>query len=65
MLLIRRTNGTRYFSFRKRTKMDKVNELKQEIIELEDTSKGLMEELNEVKILEENIKEKVKSIETQ
>ncbi len=65
MLLIRRTNGTRYFSFRNRTKMDKVNELKQEIIELEDTSKGLMEELNEVKILEENIKEKVKSIETQ
>jgi ABC-type amino acid transport substrate-binding protein len=63
ILLIKRNHM--HFSFKRRFKLDEVNELKQEIIELEDTSKSLMDELNEIKILEENIKEKVKKIETQ
>lgn len=40
-----------------------VEELQEEIEELEDTSKGLMEELNDVKNLEKDIKEKIKNIE--
>jgi hypothetical protein len=62
ILLLRQKHG--HFSLRRHAKLDAVEELKEEIIELEDTSKGLMYELNEVKALEENIKEKIKKIET-
>ena len=53
----------RRFTFRRHSHLDEVKELKEEMLELEDTSKGLIEELNNVKILEEDIKEKIKKIE--
>ena len=60
-MLIKRRKG--YFPLMRHKKMDEVSQLKEEILELEDTSKGLMDELNNVKLLEEDIKEKIKKIE--
>jgi septation ring formation regulator EzrA len=61
ILLIKRKRG--HFLRSNHRKIDAVNELKEEIQELEDTSRGLRDELNDVKALEENIKEKIKNIE--
>jgi predicted nucleic acid-binding Zn-ribbon protein len=44
-------------------KAEKVNALEEEIAELEHTSANLIEELRDVKNLEQDIKEKIKSIE--
>lgn len=51
-----------YFPFRYSRKTNAVSELKEEIAELESTSAGLMDELNHVKDLEQDIKEKIKDI---
>jgi hypothetical protein len=63
ILLVKRKHV--HLSFKRHSKINEVNELKEEITELEDASKDLMDELNEIKALEENIKEKVKKIESQ
>lgn len=57
---LRRRSG--YFPFRYSRKTNAVSELKEEIAELESTSAGLMDELNHVKDLEQDIKEKIKDI---
>jgi uncharacterized protein YoxC len=44
-------------------KTSKLNELEKEIEQLEDASKGLISELEDVKGLEKEIKEKIKNIE--
>ena len=46
---------------RKEIGTNMISELEQEIIELEHTSEGLIEELNEVKALEQDIKDKLKN----
>lgn len=62
ILFLRRRQG--YFPSRFSRKKHAVEELQEEIAELEDTSQGLIHELNEVKNLEQDIKEKIKHIET-
>lgn len=52
-----------YFSSHLHRKAHVISELQQEMSELEDTSKGLLDELNEVHALEQDIKEKMKDIE--
>lgn len=61
VLLVRRKQG--HFFLKHKRKTGEISELQEEIAELEDASKGLMEELNEVKTLEQDIKEKIKNIE--
>jgi len=61
VLLVRRKQG--HFFMKHKKKSGEISELQEEIAELEDASKGLMEELNEVKNLEQDIKEKIKNIE--
>ncbi len=61
ILLIRRKRGHFFSGYHKKT--SEIGELKEEMAELEDTSKSLMEELNDVKTLEQDIKEKIKDIE--
>ncbi len=63
VLLIRKNQ--RHFVLKHHRKIDATSEIKEEILQLEDTSKELMAELKDVKILEEELKEKVKRIETQ
>jgi predicted nucleic acid-binding Zn-ribbon protein len=61
ILVLRRKRE--YFLSKYNRKKNAINNLQEEIIELEDTSKGLMEELQTVKNLEQDIKEKIKNIE--
>lgn len=63
VLLIKRNQ--RHFVLRHHRKIDAASELKEEILQLEDTSQELMNELKDVKVMEDQLKEKVKRIETQ
>ena len=60
VLLIKRRRG--FFLPKYKRKINEVSELQEEIAELEDASRGLMEELKDVKNLEADIKEKIKNI---
>lgn len=63
ILLIRKNQ--RHFVLKHHRKIDATSELKEEVLQLEDTSKELMEELKDVKVLEDELKEKIRRIETQ
>lgn len=62
ILIVRKKRGYIFPSYKIHNR-DKVEELKEEIEQLEDASKGLMHELEDVKDLEKEIKEKIKNIE--
>jgi cadmium resistance protein CadD (predicted permease) len=60
ILLIKKRK--KHFSFHRRRKINAVNELKEEMLELEETSKDLKSELEGIEVLEEDIKEKIRKI---
>lgn len=60
ILLVRKRKAS--LSLRHRIKEGEISELQEEIEELEDTSRELMEELKTVKTLEQDIKNKIKNI---
>lgn len=63
ILLLRRKRN--YFRSQYKARMDTKEELRQEIAEFESVSAGLVEELKDVKALESDIKEKLKTIDSQ
>ena len=60
LLLVKRKRE--FLSSKHHRKIDVVSELEEEMANLENTSEGLMEDLNEIKTLEKEIKEKIKKI---
>ncbi len=60
ILLVKRKRE--FLSSKHHRKIDVVSELEEEMANLENTSEGLMEDLNEIKTLEKEIKEKIKKI---
>jgi ABC-type amino acid transport substrate-binding protein len=63
ILLVRKNKG--HFLFGHHRKINPASKLKEEILQLEDASKELIDELEDVKNLENELKERVRKIETE